>query len=142
MPSDVTADVSEAMENPRAIADKLSTQVTPENLGLVAAALVAFIGVAIIGPRLARLTHPKPKLKKKAAKAAEDAKARARSAAERARASTTGAASWARASAYDAASWSRSAGRDAAERARSTAKHAGKRARKEARRLGGGTIWR
>jgi hypothetical protein len=124
MPSDVTPDITEAMEAAPAppikpVARRLMDEVTAEQFGLVAAAAVAFLGVAILGPALARIARPKP-LSRRLEDRARDLREQAVAAAERAR----------------------RAGAKAGAQARQAGTDAGARARKQARRLGGGSIWR
>ena len=67
MPSDVTPDVAEAVQ---AMADKvpppvrrasksLLRKMSPEQYGFAAAAIVAFLGVAICGPKLQEMRKPR-----------------------------------------------------------------------------------
>ena len=121
MPSDVTEDITEAMALPpiKPIGKAVNEHLTSQQFGLVAAAAVAFLGVAILGPALIRIGKPKP-LSRRVEDKARDVRERATAAGESAR----------------------RAGAKAGERAREEAAKARKRARKQARRLGGGSIWR
>ena len=90
MPSDVTSDVTEAVEDLEAgHADRAShhlsrasrsllRDVTPEQAGFAAAVFVAFLGVAVLGPRLVEWRKPRHvSLREKAERAARDARQRA-----------------------------------------------------------------
>ena len=85
MPSDTQADVAEAAEAmTRPAYEAIHERLTPEQIGLIAAAAVAFIGVAFLGPAWARANRPKP-LSRRAADQARDARHRARRKAAEAR---------------------------------------------------------
>ncbi len=79
MPSDVTSDISEAVET---IAPKTgtSTRLTREQSGVAAAALVAFVGVAFLGPALSRALQRQRRLEERIARRARDMHHRARTA--------------------------------------------------------------
>ena len=123
MPSDVTPDITAAVDAfavpPTTGASRAKEHLTAEQFGLAAAAAIAFLGVAILGPALARIGKPKP-LSRRVEDKARDVRERAGAIAEHAKQS----------------------GAEAGARTRRAAAHAQKRARKQARRLGGGTIWR
>ena len=67
MPSDVNPDVAEAVEaiekrvppELRRASKSLFRQITPEQYGFAAATLVAFLGVAICGPKLQDMRRPR-----------------------------------------------------------------------------------
>lgn len=87
MPSDVTSDVGDTMgqRKPRPLARtsrSLLRDVTPEQLGVAAAALVAFVGVSVLGPRIAELRRS-PTLSERAQLRARDARRRASEAGQR-----------------------------------------------------------
>ena len=123
MPSDVTPDITDALESQPArvvaVGKRMRQQLTGEQLGLAAAAAIAFLGVAIIGPALARIGRPKP-LSRRLEDRARDVRQRVGEAGDRAR----------------------QAGAEANERAYRAATKAHKRAKKQVRRLGGGSVWR
>lgn len=76
MPSDVTEDVTEAVERvarprrPRARGNPLR-KITVEQYGWAAATIIAFLGVAHLGPRLHRLIRPETTIEKARRKAIE-----------------------------------------------------------------------
>ena len=81
-PSDVTSDVAETLEQhepaPVAKARKsLLQNFTSEQAGLLAAAAVTFLGVAVIGPKLLEMRRPRANLGYKAQRAAREARLRA-----------------------------------------------------------------
>ena len=85
LPSDVTSDVSEALEQhepaPLVQAQRsLLHSITTQQAGFAAAAAVAFLGVAVIGPRLLELRQPRANLGYKAQRAAREARLRAEAA--------------------------------------------------------------
>ena len=84
MPSDMTADITEAMEAMPETVEAASKRFTTEQLGLIAAAAVAFLGIAFLGPALARIGKPKP-LSQRAEDKARDLRIQAEAAALRAR---------------------------------------------------------
>ena len=76
LPSDVTPDVSEAMAQDR---PAVSTAPRPRGLeqgGVIVAALVAFFGIAYLGPALTRLTR-KPTLQDRMARRVQEARRQA-----------------------------------------------------------------
>ncbi len=86
MPSDVTSDVTEAMEREKGAPRTLDAQAgqgvtvhfSPEQVGLAATAFIVFLGVSVFGPRLAALRGlGRPNLKAKARRAVEDARRQA-----------------------------------------------------------------
>ena len=90
MPSDVNPDVAEAVEaiekrvppKLRRAGKSLFRQVTPEQYGFAAAALVAFLGVAICGPKVQEMRKPRrqrivDRARRAARQAADDARSRA-----------------------------------------------------------------
>ena len=83
MPSDVTADITEAMEQrtPPSLqraSRSLLQRVTAEQAGYAAAAVIAFLGVAVIGPKIAELRRPRREsLSGKMHRTASDARRRA-----------------------------------------------------------------
>ena len=97
MPSDVNPDVAEAV---RTIEDKvppkvrdasrsLLRKVTPEQYGFAAAAFIAFLGVAICGPRVQEMRKPRrqrmiDRARRAARQATKDAQGQAREARDRA----------------------------------------------------------
>lgn len=88
MPSDVTSDIGDTMSkrSPRERsrrATNLLREITPEQIGLAAATLVAFLGVALVGPRVAELRRP-PTLRERARVKARDTRRRAEAASARA----------------------------------------------------------
>ena len=90
MPSDVTSDVADAvarLPTPAQHSDgSITLRLSPEQVGLGATALIVFLGVSVIGPRIAALLRPKrPTLKAKAQRAAEDARLRSELAGHRVR---------------------------------------------------------
>lgn len=86
MPSDMTSDVSEAMESePRFPGERLLGQFTREQRGWVAAAVITFVGVVYLGPALTRVNLKQRKLRDDAAKRAAEIRRRAREAGSQAR---------------------------------------------------------
>ena len=93
MPSDVTPDIDvtpdltgamDAAPAPLAkAASRAKERLTAEQFGLAAAAAIAFLGVAILGPALARIGKPKP-LSRRVEDKARDVRERAGAAGERA----------------------------------------------------------
>ncbi len=91
MPSDVTPDVTEAVEaiektaapKLRRANNSLFRKITPEQYGFAAATLVAFFGVAIFGPKVREMR--KPRRQRLADRARESARRAARETRERAR---------------------------------------------------------
>ena len=89
LPSDVTSDVGEALEQ-RVFAPVVHNQrsllhsITTEQAGLLAAAVVTFLGVAVIGPKLLELRQPRANLGYKAQRTAREARLRAEAAGLRA----------------------------------------------------------
>ena len=79
MPSDMTSDISEAVDK---IASKTGTgaRLTREQSGVAAAALVAFVGIAFLGPALARALQRKQRLEERIARRAREMHARTRAA--------------------------------------------------------------
>ena len=82
MPSDVNIDVAEAVEaiekrvppTLRRANNSLFRKISPEQYGLTAAAIVAFLGVAICGPRLQEMRKPRrQRLVERARRAAHQA---------------------------------------------------------------------
>ena len=61
MPSDVSPDITEAVDSIKAKVPPLrdTTGPTGGEVGLAAAALVAFAGIAVLGPAITRLLRPK-----------------------------------------------------------------------------------
>ena len=89
MPSDVTSDVAEALEQrePAQVASaqrSLLQNISTEQAGLLAAAIVTFFGVAVIGPKLLELRRPRANLGYKAQRSAREARLRAEAAGLRA----------------------------------------------------------
>ena len=91
MPSDVNPDVAEAVEaiekrvppEVRRASKSLFRKITPEQYGFAAATLVAFLGVAIFGPKVQEMR--KPRRKRLVDRARETARDTARETRERAR---------------------------------------------------------
>ena len=91
MPSDVNADVAEAVDaiekrvppKLRHVSRSLFRQVSPEQYGFAAATLVAFVGVAVCGPRLREMLQPRRRgVVDRARRATREAAYEARSRAE------------------------------------------------------------
>ncbi len=154
MPSDVTADVADAMEatgtrHAPAAAEGhgRSPRIPPEVAGFAAAALVTFLGIAVVGPRLLTLRRSTSarvddlqrrarEAKRRADRAAAQAQAAVQAAAAQAKASGRDARARAQAQAKAAGNQARAAGSQATNAAYDAAATAGKRLRQ----LGGGTI--
>ncbi len=90
MPSDVNPDVAEAVEaiekrvppTLRRANNSLFRKVSPEQVGFAAAALVAFLGVAILGPKVQEMRKPRrqrmiDRARRAARQAAREARSRA-----------------------------------------------------------------
>ena len=90
MPSDVTIDVTEALERmepalPPATAPRSAQRrLSPEQVGMAVSALITFLGVAVIGPKLLELRRPRANLGYKAQRTARDARNRAAAASRKA----------------------------------------------------------
>jgi hypothetical protein len=80
MPSDTTPDVADAIHEEARVLRPVRESLSSEQRGLIAAALVAFFGIAYIGPAIARLRRG-PSRRDRAARALRDAKERAEDAA-------------------------------------------------------------
>ena len=85
LPSDVTADVSEAMERADLPGERIVRRYTPEQRGWAAAIIVAFLGIAFVGPAWARAVNPKRSLKDRVTRRGREIRGRARSAGKQAR---------------------------------------------------------
>ena len=84
MPSDITA-APGGHEAPARTDRGTTLTLSPEQIGLAATALIVFLGVSVIGPRIAELRRPKrPGLKDRAQRAGRDARLRAELAGHRA----------------------------------------------------------
>ena len=84
MPSDTNADVTEAMERVERPEPPRRDQLTSEQVGWAAAALVAFLGIAYGGPALARWQR-RPPLKERLSRRARETRDLARKRADQAR---------------------------------------------------------
>jgi hypothetical protein len=76
LPSDVTPDAADAVDRVKPSAGRPTSGLTNEQIGLAAAAIAAFLGIAYFGPMLSRLTRPKP-LRARMAQRVRDAQDRA-----------------------------------------------------------------
>lgn len=81
MPSDTNSDIAEAVEKitPHKATPKASRpgRLTREQSGIAIASLVAFVGVALIGPAMARALQKQKRLQTRVARRARDARQRA-----------------------------------------------------------------
>ena len=83
MPSDVTPDVTEAMGQRGPIPARrdppvVTIDLTPQQVGFAVAALVAFLGVAVVGPRIAAIRRPaRSRVKDRAQRTVEEARRQA-----------------------------------------------------------------
>ena len=85
MPSDTNSDIAEAVEKiaPHGAAPETrhgSARLTREQSGFAIASLIAFVGVAFLGPAMARALQRQKRLEERLARRARDARHRARAA--------------------------------------------------------------
>lgn len=94
LPSDLNADVAEAVEaaerrRPKPVDppnNSLFRKVSSEQVGFAAAAIVAFLGIAVCGPKVYEMRHPRrPRLDERARRAARQVAHETRRRAEAAR---------------------------------------------------------
>ena len=85
LPSDVTEDVTEAMERTQLPGRKIASRYTPEQRGWAAAIFIAFLGIAFVGPAWARTVNKKRSMKDRLKRRGRELGGRARDATKQAR---------------------------------------------------------